>query len=304
MVQKDSLMKEKLLIISGPTGVGKTDISLKIAKKFNGEIISCDSMQIYKGFDIGTAKIKEEEKNGIVHHMIDVVEPDSSYSVYEYKSKVQELITNLNKKNKMPIMVGGTGLYIDSVLYDYDFKKADKNQKLRDYMQHLTQKYGNQFLCLELDKVNIDYSKIAFNDTRRLIRLLEADKKDGNETKKSKYDFLHISLKMDRLTLYERINKRVDLMFNNGLQEEVENLLKQGIGFDSQPMQSIGYKEFKEYFDGVISFDELKEKIKQNSRHYAKRQLTWFNNSDNIVNYDLSLGADNIYKILGEWYNK
>lgn len=297
-------MKEKLLIIGGPSGVGKTKLSLEIAKKFNGEIISCDSMQIYRGFNIGTAKIKDDEKCGINHYMIDIKDWNEDFSVSEYKQMCQSLITKISSNNKLPIMVGGTGLYIDAVLYDYDFRCVNKDEKLRLYYNNLATKYGNMFLCNTLDMLNINHENIGFNDTKRLIRLLETGNMKNEKNTTSKYDYMYICLYEDREKLYDKLNKRVDVMFNEGLFDEVKDLINRGVDFNCLPMQSIGYKEFKGYFDGSQNIGDVIELIKKNTRHYAKRQLTWFRNRQNIIMYDVSNGFDDLLLQIGEWIKK
>ncbi|MGN1227976.1 MAG: tRNA (adenosine(37)-N6)-dimethylallyltransferase MiaA [Christensenellales bacterium] len=299
-------MKEKLLIIGGPSGVGKTSFSLQVADKFNGEIISCDSMQIYKGFNIGTAKIKDEEKGNIKHYLIDICNPCQEFSVCEYKDLAKSIITKLNNEQKLPILVGGTGLYINAILYDYEFKSKGKDYFLREYYQNLANKYGNLVLCNILKEKNIDVGKIHFNDTKRLIRLLETERNEEEnvENKISKYDFLYICLFEERDKLYKKLDARVDAMFNDGLVEEVKGLIESGVNFDCQAMQSIGYKEFKGYFDGEITLNDVKDLIKLNTRHYAKRQLTWFRNSRDVLMYNTENGFEDLIKIIGEWLNK
>ncbi|MBQ8749622.1 MAG: tRNA (adenosine(37)-N6)-dimethylallyltransferase MiaA [Clostridia bacterium] len=298
-------MRKKLLIIGGPSGVGKTKLSIIISKLYNGEVISCDSMQIYKDFDIGTAKIKDSEKNGVVHHLIDIKNFDEEFSVSEYKTEAEKIIDNLNKSNKLPILVGGTGLYINAILYDYEFRKTNKNSDLRFYYEKLSSKYGNMVLCNILKGRNIDFSGIHLNDTKRLIRLIETNGNSNEEKEKiSNYDFLYICLNQNRDKLYQKLNERVDAMFKEGLPIEVDNLLQKGVPWDCQPMQSIGYKEFKGFYEGKINLAEVNELIKLNTRHYAKRQLTWFRNSQNIIMYDVENGFDDLIKIIGEWLNK
>ncbi len=300
--------KQKLLCIGGPSGVGKTALSIVLAKKFNGEIISCDSMQIYKGFDIGTAKISKKEMDGVKHYMIDVCEPSQSFSVKEYKDEAIRIISQIEDGGKLPIMVGGTGLYINAVLYDYNFSKENKDNGLREKYNKLAEKYGNAVLISELKMANINFDKVHFNDTKRLIRLLETCGQSSlceDKEKESNFDFFYVCLFKDRAELYDALDKRVDKMFSNGLKEEVENLLKIGVTFECQAMQSIGYKEFKPYFSGEIKdLNIIKETIKKNTRNYAKRQLTWFRNSKDVLMYDVSCGFDELIEKIGEWLKK
>ena len=300
--------KQKLLCIGGPSGVGKTDLSIKLAKLFNGEIVSCDSMQIYKGFDIGTAKITNNEMGNIKHYMIDICEPMQSFSVKEYKDEAIKTITHIEENGKLPIMVGGTGLYINAVLYDYNFSEENKDDTLRAKYNNLAHKYGNIVLISELKNKNINFGKVHYNDTKRLIRLLETNGQAGlcdDYEKESKYDFFYVCLFRDRAELYNILDKRVDKMFSLGLKSEVENLLHLGVTFDCQAMQSIGYKEFKPYFDGEVKdLSLIKEKIKKNTRNYAKRQLTWFRNSKGVLMYDVGCGFDELIKKIGEWLKK
>lgn len=300
--------KHKLLCIGGPSGVGKTALSIELAKEFNGEIISCDSMQIYKGFDIGTAKITNEEMQNIKHYMIDICESMQSYSVAQFKNDAEKIIEQIANSDKLPIMVGGTGLYLNAVLYDYEFAKNEKNDDLRNYYNNLTKKYGNMILIEDLKNKQISFDKVNFNDTKRLIRLLETGGKivyDDSKNKVSKYDFFYVCLYRDREELYKILDKRVDKMFDLGLKDEVNGLLNKGVSFECQAMQSIGYKEFKPYFDGDIQdLSVIKELIKKNTRNYAKRQLTWFRNSENILMYDVSNGYKELKEKIGKWLNK
>lgn len=297
-----SKKREKLLIIGGPSGVGKTALSIKLAKAFNGEILSCDSMQIYKGFDLGTAKITKEEMEGIPHYMIDICEPSQQYSVAEYKDETKEIITTLNNQGKLPIMVGGTGLYISAVLYDYKFGGVEKDSELRQYYNALLAKYGNMVLTCELKKRGISYEGVHFNNSRRLLRLIETNgRKEEKSQQQSKYDFFYVCLTRDRVELYAILDKRVDKMFDLGLEQEVAGLISSGVSFDCQAMQSIGYKEFAPYYNGEIQIQEVKEVIKKNTRNYAKRQLTWFRNCGDATMYDVSNGFNDLIEQIGKW---
>ena len=297
--------KQKLLVIIGPTAVGKTKLSIELAKRYNGEIISGDSMQIYRGMDIGTAKIKIEEMEGIPHHLIDIKEPDESFSVAEFQQLVRAKIAEISSKGKLPIIVGGTGLYIQSVIYDYQFSEAPADAKFRLQLEGRAKEIGNEALHEELTKVDPDSARqIHPNNVRRVIRALEIYHCTGkimsdaqnNQQPDLLYETALIGLTMEREKLYERINTRVELMVSAGLLEEVSQLHKQGIR-DCQSIQAIGYKEIYDYLDGKVSFSEAVENLKQNSRRYAKRQLTWFRNKMDVEWFDLTNVLDLSKKI-------
>lgn len=285
-------MKEKLIIISGPTAVGKTDISIEIAKRLNGEIISADSMQIYKYMDIGTAKVRKDEMQGIKHHLIDFIEPDEDFSASNYKEKATKLITKLNNEGKTPIIAGGTGLYINSLVYELDFIDIAPDQDLRRNYEYIAEKEGKGYLLELLRKVDpITAGKYSENDVQRIVRALEVYDKSGismsEQTKNfrrpsQKYQPLMYCLYLDRQKLYDRINHRVDLMIEKGLIGEVEGLLNMGYSKELSSMKAIGYRELIQYLEGEWSLDHAISKIKQFSRNYAKRQLTWFRRDDRI----------------------
>lgn len=278
---------ENLLIICGPTACGKTSTSIEIAKNIGGEIICADSMQIYKYMNIGTAKVTEEEVRNVKHYLYDIVEPNESFSVSEYVVQARKIISKINENGKIPILVGGTGLYIESLIYPYSFGSAIADNKVREELYKELSEKGVDFLYNELVRIDpIDAAKIHPNNTKRLIRALEIyritgkTKTDFNVDKKPLYNIDMNVINLPRDILYDRINKRVNIMFENGLKEEVENLLCKGCNFDMQSFQAIGYKEFKNYFNGVLSLDEVKNLIAKNSRNYAKRQVTWFKQYD------------------------
>lgn len=278
---------EKLVIITGPTGIGKTEISLKLAKKYKGEIISSDSMQIYKKLDIGTAKL-DLSKTTIPHYMIDVVEADENFSVAEFKNKSKKIISDINERGRLPFVVGGTGLYINSLVYNLDFTETEADYQYRNELNKILEKDGSEVLYNKLLDLNSDMAeKIHKNNGQRIIRALEI-LKNGNEKgnnfrqENKDYNLVYIGLNMDRERLYDRINDRVDKMINLGLVEEVKGLLNDGIDKNSQSLKAIGYKEVISYLDNEIDYDEMVELIKKNSRHYAKRQLTWFRRDDRI----------------------
>ena len=264
-----------IIVITGPTAVGKTKLSIELAKKYNAEIINSDSVQIYKKMDIASAKVTEEEKEGITHHLIDIKNYDEDYTVYDYQIDARNKIKELNNKGKNIIMVGGTGLYIKAALYDYRFNKEEKNDKYEGL--------SNEELLNRIKSIDPD-TKVDINNNRRLIRELInlENNTDNNLGDKLLYDdVIFIGLTTDRSVLYDRINKRVDVMIDNGLLEEAKYFYN--LDRNAKSLKTvIGYKELFEYFDKKITKEEAIELIKQNSRHYAKRQYTWFNNKMNI----------------------
>ncbi len=269
-----------LLVIVGPTGVGKTKLSIELAKKYNAIVINGDSMQVYKELNIGTAKIKEEEKENIPHYLFDIKEPNEMYTVYDYQKDLRSLLEKYKDRNI--IIVGGTGLYIKAGLYNYEFKEENVNNNYDDLSNEEIYK-----LVKEKDP-NID---IHVNNRKRLVRFLNRDniQNNGNELL---YNALFIGLSTNRETLYDRINQRVDMMFNDGLVEEVKNLYDKKI--NSKAINTgIGYKELYDYFNGNISLEEAKDLIKKRSRHYAKRQYTWFNNQMNITWFNVNFNNFN-----------
>lgn len=278
-----------VLCIVGPTAVGKTKMSIELAKQLNGEIISGDSMQIYRGMDIGTAKATMDERQGIPHHLIDEKNPDEPYSVAAFQQTVRAKMEEIKSRGKLPIIVGGTGLYIKSVLYDYEFAGESESKEIDEA------KYGhlsNEELHAKLAAVDEAGAKdIHPNNRKRVIRALEIYETSGvkksemieKQEHKMIYDACLIGLTDDRTVLYDRINKRVDTMYETGLVEEVKALFDEGIPAESQSIRAIGYKELYDYFKGFISLEESKELIKRNSRRYAKRQYTWFNNQMDVT---------------------
>lgn len=288
--------KQKLLVIIGPTAVGKTKLSIELAKKYNGEVISGDSMQIYREMDIGTAKIKTEEMEGVPHHLIDIKEPDESFSVAEFQQLVRTKINEIASKGKLPIIVGGTGLYIQSVIYDYQFSEATADDAFRMELEERAKVIGNEALHEELTRLDpASAAQIHPNNVRRVIRALEifhcTGKMMSEYQKEQEPDLLYqtalIGLTMEREKLYERINLRVELMMDDGLLDEVRRLYDSGLR-DCQSIQAIGYKEVYEFFEGKVSLDVAVENLKQNSRRYAKRQLTWFRNKMDVQWFDMT----------------
>ena len=281
---RDTDMK-KVLVIAGPTASGKSGFAVECAKRFNGEIISGDSIQIYRGLDIGSAKIREDEKQGIVHHLIDIKDAGESYSVKEFQELGRELIDDISERGKLPIVAGGTGLYIKALLYDYTF--FDEEVKDNPYEELSNQEIYDILSVEDPDSLK----KIHVNNRKRLVRALNVLRKHGQGISeiaskpehKPLYDALIIGLNRDRSVLYNDINLRVDRMFYEGLENEVRSLVDKGISFDMQSMQGIGYREFRGYFEGAASLDETREMIKKDTRNFAKRQMTWFKNQMDIT---------------------
>ncbi|ARK30916.1 tRNA (adenosine(37)-N6)-dimethylallyltransferase MiaA [Halalkalibacter krulwichiae] len=291
-------MKEKLIVIAGPTAVGKTALGVKLAKKYQGEVISGDSMQVYKGMDIGTAKVTPDEMNGVVHHLIDILEPNEAFSVADFKERCTPLITAINQKEKLPLIVGGTGLYVNSIIKGYEFDSKPTDEDYRQELEQLAFTIGKDELHKMLEREDPKAAQLIHpNNVRRVIRALEVTRATGKpfssqqieEQGESKYDVAIIGLTMDRTKLYERINMRVDLMVEQGLIEEVRSIYDKGIR-DCQSVQAIGYKEIYDYFEGRYSLEDAIETLKKNSRRYAKRQLTWFRNKTNATWFDVTNG--------------
>lgn len=268
----------KVIVITGPTAVGKTKLSIELAKRYNGEIINADAVQVYKGLDIGSAKVTEEEKNGIPHHLFDIKEVDEEYTIYHYQKDCRKLIKEVKGRGKTPILVGGTGLYIKAALYDY---KLTEEKETNTYDNLTDEELYNKLLEVDKDIV------IDKNNRRRLIRALNYHKENNksintNTTNKLLYDAIFIGLTTDRRILYDKINNRVDIMIKDGLLNEVKAFYDKNVR--TKPLlNAIGYREIYSYFDGNISLEEAINKIKQNSRHYAKRQYTFFNHQLPIV---------------------
>lgn len=304
-------MKPKVVVIVGPTASGKTALSIALAKKINGEIISSDSMQIYKDMDIGTAKVTKEEADGIKHYLVDCVSPDERYTVSDFKKDAENAIEEILAKGKTPIVVGGTGLYVNSLIYgiEYQDMKFDENYR-NELMKKAETEEGLKKIWDEANKIDPEaMKKISQNDKKRIIRVLEIFKATGKTKTEQeilsrqngvKYDYKVFGITMERGKLYSRINLRVDLMIKNGLEEEVRNLVNKYTKFPTA-MQGLGYKEVVEYFDGILTYEEMIDKIKQESRRYAKRQLTWFRKNKETIWLDSeNKMEDNVNVILGE----
>ena len=304
-------MKEKVVVIVGPTASGKTGLSIELAKRIGGEIISADSMQIYKDMDIGTAKVTKEEAEGIKHYLVDCVSPDERYTVSDFKRDAENAIKEILEKGKTPIVVGGTGLYVNSLIYGIEYQDMKFDEIYRnELMEKAESEEGLKELWDEANKIDPEaMTKISKNDKKRIIRVLEIYKATGKTKTEQeilsrqngvKYDYKVFGITMDREKLYNRINLRVDIMIEKGLEDEVRNLLNK---YDEFPtaMQGLGYKEVVEYFEGILTRDEMIEKIKQESRRYAKRQMTWFRKNQETIWLDSQNDMnDNINIILEE----
>lgn len=283
------MVKQKVILIGGPTGVGKTALAIKLARLFDGEIISCDSVAIYKKLNIGSAKPTPEEQKQAKHYMIDIVEPENEYSVSDYRNEAERLILDIASRGKVPIVVGGTGLYMKALLFPMELGKSEKNEDVRQKYRQLALEKGNQFLLDYLKQIDPQSAQnLHEKDLPRIIRAIEiyettGKKKSDYKTElKSKFDYKLFLLNDDRKVLYDRINVRVDKMLQDGLEQEVKSLVNAGLTRENQSMHAIGYKEWFDYFEGKISKEQLISQIKQNSRHYAKRQLTWFKAMPNV----------------------
>ena len=299
-------MKNQVIVICGPTASGKTRLGIELAKKIDGEMVSCHSMQIYKDMTIGTAKPTEEERSEAVHHLVDFVLPSERYSVAEYKKDAENTIEQIIEKNKKPIIVGGTGLYLNSLVYGIDYPNIVTDLNYRQELEEKVNKEGLESLYKEATKIDSKaIEKISPNDKKRILRILEIYHSTGKtkteieaDSRKNgpKFDYKIFVLNMDREKLYDRINRRVDLMIENGLIEEVKALLEKYKEFPTA-MQGLGYKEVVEYLENKTTKDEMIDKIKQETRRYAKRQITWFKSYKDAIWLDAS-NNDNVSIIL------
>ncbi|MCR5823290.1 MAG: tRNA (adenosine(37)-N6)-dimethylallyltransferase MiaA [Lachnospiraceae bacterium] len=292
-------MNNKLVIIAGPTAVGKTKLSVELAKRINGEIISADSMQVYKGMNIGTAKIAKDEMKGVPHHLIDILEPTEDFNVVEFARRSKRIIEELHAKNRIPILVGGTGFYIQSVLYDIDFTENDNDMTFRHELEEEAKKSGSEALHKRLEAVDPEAAKaIHPNNVKRVIRALEfyekskskiSDHNKEQRAKSSPYDFHYFALTNDRKIIYSNIEKRVDLMLDAGLVTEVKTLLDKGVPRGCVSMQGLGYKEIAACLENEISLEEAVYILKRDTRHFAKRQITWLKREPDVIWFDKSI---------------
>ncbi|MCP1185129.1 tRNA (adenosine(37)-N6)-dimethylallyltransferase MiaA [Paenibacillus sp. 1781tsa1] len=289
--------KPKLLVLVGPTAVGKTRMSIELAQAFNCEIISGDSMQVYREMDIGTAKITSEEMKGVPHHLIDIHEPEYPYSVAEFQESCTRLISEIHERGKMPFIVGGTGLYVESVCYGFQFSDSGSDEAFREQQFSYAEQYGAQALhdrLREVDPVSAD--RLHPNDQRRIVRALEIHHLTGEkwsdqlavQKKESPYDLLIVGLTMDRQKLYARVEERIDLMIEQGLVDEVKSLLERGVARGHISMQGLGYKEIAAYLQGEVSWEAAVEWLKRDTRRFAKRQLSWFRHMKDIEWVDMT----------------
>lgn len=309
---ESTVSRKDVIVIGGPTASGKTALSVELAKRINGQIISADSMQIYKEMNIGTAKVTKEEMQGIKHYMIDIVSPNERYSVADFKNDAENAIEEMIKNGYTPIIVGGTGLYVNSLIYNINYPELEFDKEYRDYLEERADKEGLETLykeALEIDKEATQ--KISVNDRKRILRILEIYKQTGktktqleieSRSVPPKYNYKVFAINYDRQKLYDRINLRVDKMLEEGLIQEVENIKNKYSDFPTA-MQGLGYKEVVEYLKEEISYEEMVEKIKQESRRYAKRQITWFKAIPNIIWLNAEDGVNKNIEIILEETN-
>lgn len=291
-------MKKPLVIIAGPTACGKTDTSIMLAKKINGEIISADSMQVYKFMDIGTAKVTPEEMHGVKHYLIDELMPDEEFNAMIFQQKAKKYIKEIYCKGKIPIIVGGTGFYINALVYDNNFMSTDNDLSIRNKLLREAEEKGEEFVYEKLKAIDPEYAAIVHhNNVKRVVRAIEYYCQTGQKMsqhnleakqRKSPYDVSFVVLNMEREKLYERIDLRVNIMIKNGLLDEVRGLLDKGYSANLVSMQGLGYKEFMPYFNGEITLEAAIEELKQSTRHFAKRQLTWFRRQSKGLWIDLT----------------
>ena len=286
-------MKRPLIVLTGPTAAGKTKLSIALAKAIIGEIISADSAQVYKYMNIGSAKIKKEEMSGVQHYLVDILEPTQDFNIVLFQKYAKEAVEKIYAKGKIPILVGGTGFYIQSVLYDIDFENSDEDRNLRSELENLAKEKGNDYVHNILKEIDPESAEIIHaNNVKRVIRAIEYYRQTGqkisehNETEKQKesaYDSFYFVLTDEREKLYANIDKRVDIMIEEGLVNEVKMLMDMGCKRDSTAMQALGYKEIISYLENEISLDEAIYIIKRDTRHFAKRQLTWFRREKDVI---------------------
>ncbi len=307
-------MKPKVIVICGPTASGKTGLSVKLAQRMNGEVISCDSMQIYKDMTIGTAKVTKKEMQGIPHYLIDFVSPDERYSVAEFQKDAEKAIGDIVARGKTPIVVGGTGLYVDTLVYHIQYPEIETDLEYRRKLEKMTEEQGLEKLYQKAKEIDPQaMEKISNNDQKRIMRVLEIYHQTGKtktqleiESRREEppYEYLVYSIDMDREKLYDRINRRVDIMIEQGLIEEVQALLKKYNQFPTA-MQGLGYKEVVSYLQGNMTKEEMIETLKQETRRYAKRQLTWFRKNKDIKWIDgLASVEENIQRISEDYGEK
>ena len=311
------MTKKPMIVLSGPTAVGKTALSIELAKKVNGAVISADSMQVYKYMDIGSAKIMPEEMEGVKHYLIDELLPEEEFNIVRFQSMAKAALEEIYAKGQIPIIAGGTGFYIQALLYDIDFNQQDADEAYRKELEEYANTYGNDALHARLKEIDpVSAEKIHANNVKRVIRALEYYKLTGNPIsehneaelqKQSPYNFAYFVLTDERENLYKRIEKRVDIMMDQGLLEEVQRLKNMGYHRQMVSMQGLGYKEILDYLDGKCTLDEAVATIKLETRHFAKRQLTWFRRERDVLwldkskyNYDENSVLNEMCRILTE----
>lgn len=307
MPQAGQWEKKPLIILAGPTAVGKTSLSICLAKAIGGEIISADSMQVYRRMDIGSAKIRKEEMEGIPHYLIDVLEPEEDFNVVTFQHMAKEALREIYSKGRIPIVAGGTGFYIQALLYDIDFTEEDDNGKIRRELEELAEKEGPGCLYEMLKEVDPESAEsIHENNVKRVIRALEYYRQTGEKLsvhnarekeKQSPYNFLYYVVNTDREILYKRIDQRVDKMMEEGLVEEVRSLKAEGAKKGMTSMQGLGYKEILDYLEGITTLDEAVYILKRDTRHFAKRQLTWFRREKDVKWLYLPEFENNLEKV-------
>ena len=300
--------KKPMIILTGPTAVGKTDLSIQLAKAMNGEIISADSMQVYRHMDIGSAKVTPEEMDGVPHHLIDVLEPEEEFNVVVFQKLAKEALTGIYERGHIPILVGGTGFYIQALLYDIDFTENDGDTAIRRELEKLAQTQGAGCLHQMLQEIDPESAaSIHQNNVKRVIRAIEFYRQTGKKIslhneqereKQSPYQFLYYVLDTDRKTLYERIDRRVDLMMEHGLVDEVKHLADMGCTRDMVSMQGLGYKEILDYLSGEIPLEKAVYILKRDTRHFAKRQITWFKRERDVRWLELEQFQNDRKKVL------
>lgn len=300
--------KKPMIILTGPTAVGKTDLSIQLAKAIDGEIISADSMQVYCHMDIGSAKVTPEEMDGVPHHLIDVLEPEEEFNVVVFQKLAKEALTGIYERGHIPIIVGGTGFYIQALLYDIDFTENDGDTAIREELEELAQMKGAGYLHQMLQEIDPESAAaIHQNNVKRVIRAIEFYRQTGTKIslhneqereKQSPYQFLYYVLNTDRKTLYERIDRRVDLMMEHGLVDEVKRLADMGCTRDMVSMQGLGYKEILDYLSGEITLEEAVYILKRDTRHFAKRQITWFKRERDVRWLELEQFQNDRKKVL------
>ena len=290
------MTKQPLIILSGPTAVGKTVLSIELAKRVNGAIISADSMQVYKYMDIGSAKIMPEEMDGVKHYLIDELNPEDEFNIVVFQQKAKAALEEIYANGQIPIIAGGTGFYIQALLYDINFDNQDCNEEFREELEKIANEQGNEVLHARLQEIDpVSAEKIHANNVKRVIRALEyyhltgkpiSEHNETEQQKESPYNFAYFVLTDDRDNLYARIEKRVDIMLQNGLLDEVKKLKEMGYHRDMVSMQGLGYKELLDYLDGKCTLEEAIYILKRETRHFAKRQLTWFRRERDVIWFD------------------